>query len=155
MEIYEELLEIRDEKLRLEEQIAKAQDPHLAKMVAIKEAMEKDIATDAATLAEFQEREKYIREQLLESWDTFLPDDKQFTDDATGITVTRKVRQSPYVHDTKGLMALAVTFDELPVKKVTWNNPSLKALIKAGVIKSELATLQEKFELAITFPKEE
>jgi hypothetical protein len=43
----------------------------------------------------------------------------------------------------------------MPIKKVTWDNKTLKALISAGVVKSEIAEVQLKYELAVTFPKSE
>lgn len=153
MKEFGELIEIRDEKQRLEEKIAKIQEPYLEKTIALQKAMGDDIAEDAASLAEFQEREKSIREFLLEEW----PEDveKQYVDKDTGLTITRKTREKPEVHDLKALMAQAVTFDVIPVKKVTWVNKDLKALISAGVVKPEVATLQKTFELAITYPKSE
>ena len=153
MKEFGELLEIKAETERLKDEIAKIQVPYLEKIATLKQEMEKDLAVDAGLLADYQEREKSIREFLLVEW----PEDieKQYLDDETGLKITRKVRQSPEVHDLKALMAQAVTFDVLPVKKVTWNNTALKALISAGVVKPEVATLKEKFELAITFPKVE
>jgi len=93
-----------------------------------------------------------IRQNLLDTWNEDWG--KQFTDDETKIMLTRKVRTSPDVHDEKALLIQAVTFDELPIKKVSWDNSKLKALISAGIIKKDTASLSESFELAVTYPKE-
>jgi len=153
MKEFEELIEIKAQKERLMERISNIQAPYLEKAKEIQNEMELSIAEDATLLSDIQDRDKEIREFLLEEW----PEDveKQYKDDHTGLKITRKTRQTPEVHDLKAMLAQAVTFDELPVKKVTWNNTALKALISAGVVKPEVATLKDKFELAITFPKEE
>ena len=93
-----------------------------------------------------------IRQNILDTWNEDWG--KQFTDDETKIMLTRKVRTSPEVHNEKALLTQAVTFDEMPIKKIGWDNSKLKALISAGVIKKDIAYLSESFELAVTYPKE-
>ena len=93
-----------------------------------------------------------IKQGLIDNWNPEW--EKQHKDEDTGITITRKTRQTPEIYDLKALMAQVVTFDKMPVKEVKWVNKDLKALISAGIVKPEVATLKEKYELAVTFPKD-
>ena len=93
-----------------------------------------------------------LRNGLLNTWNEEWG--KQFTDAETNIMLTRKVRTTPEVHDEKALLTQAVTFDELPIKKISWDNSKLKALISAGIIKKNTASMIENYELAVTYPKE-
>jgi hypothetical protein len=94
-----------------------------------------------------------IRQNILETWSEAWG--KQFKDEQTRIILTRKTRETPEIHDEKSLLTQAITFDEMPIKKISWDNSKLKTLITAGVIKKDIASMTETFELSVTYPKED
>jgi hypothetical protein len=124
----------RDELLRLQDEIKALEEPYLNH------------------IKELEDEEGAIRQRFIDLWCSDFG--KQIEDEATGIKVTLKTRATPEVLDEKALLTQAVTFDELPIKKISWDNTILKSLITAGVVKKETARITESYEIAVTFPKE-
>ena len=90
------------------------------------------------------------KRELCDNW----PDTHEKQMVYEGYTVDRKTTLSPVVHMANDL-ARATRDNERRPWTYKWHNPTLKKLIQAGTIPADLATLEEKYHLAITPPKEE
>ena len=151
VDIFEELTDIRNEKGELDEQIEDIQAPLKEKMTALKAEMIAATKSENDRLSVITERESIIKTDLANDWPY---EGKEYTDVATGIKLQKKKSDKPEVLDMRGLLEKVLTFDELPIKKVNFDNRKLITLSQAGVISRELVDIHRTHNIAVTFPKE-
>lgn len=149
-DIFEELKEIRDEKEQLKGSIDAIQSVHKMNIETIQAEMIAATKSENDRMSEITERETIIKNNLASDWPY---EGKQYTDVATGIMLQKKKSDKPEVLDLKGLLEKVLTFEELPIKKVNFDNRKLITLTEAGVIGRDLVEIHRTHNIAVTFPK--
>lgn len=152
MSEFERLLELKQQYDELDMERADVVSNKKAEIIRLQNEIAEIEEPFKKSLAKLENGLTSIKEDLLENWDY---DENIFKDETTGINLQRRKREKADVHDLKALLTQVVTFDEMPIKKVTWDNKTLKALISAGVVKKDIAEIQLTHELAVTYPKPE
>lgn len=151
VDIFEELKQIRNEKEKLKGKIDELQSPFKSEIDKLMWRVSEIAELEVTRLNEISERENVIKNDLVSDWPYGEP---TYLDDATGIKIQKRKSDKPEILDLKGLLEKVLTFDELPIKKVSFDNRKILTLTEAGAISRELVEIQTTYNIAVTFPKQ-
>ena len=154
MSEFDKLLNLKESKEIIEKIISEETATIKEKIAKLQAEMKEIEAPNKEKMNEIDISISEIKDNFLYGWSE-PAHGKQFTDEDTGVKLTRKFREKPLIHNEPALLTQVVDFDKIPITKINWKNSELKTLITAGVIKPETATLVGNYELAITYPKSE